>query len=647
MESQEGNIEHLPTVIEKDNIPSDRDEIPSPDLCRKFQHLSQIAGKIPDIREDVDVLLMIGRNCPEPLKAEARLRNLLRTLNRKTELMREYQAFLGKILDMKHATPVQIDEPTPANGTTWYLPHFPVRHPKKPDIRVVFDASSEFNGISLNQVLLQGPDQMDTLLGILLRFRVDKVAVMGDGEKMFHNFHVTPNHRNFLRILWFQDNNPEKAIVHHRMNVHLFGNISSPAVATFGIRRIARECESTHGKDMSEFIHRDFYVDDGLTSQPDTETAISLVLRTKDAIATVLATTLSRTAEAELQGRVAINETVFYSDSRVVLGRIANESKRFHVYVANRVHKIHAASKPCPWHHISSGQNPADLASRSVPAGRLNDTNWFRGPDFFWQSGPLPAGTTSANTEHTYDENDPEVRKQVSASATNVEGEANKLTLQGDTPHLGCACFSRFSSWPRLERAVGNLIRRIQTFKAGRDDTSETSRDEVQRVSSNLSSAQLQQAERAIFRAIQSESFSDEVRTLKKARTEPNSTISRKSPPSGLAPFLDDDGILRVGGRLKRGNFDLGVCHPIVLPKGDHVSRLLVEHLHREVRHQGRHLTTGAVSHAGLWILGLHKLVRGVINQCTTCRRLRGKPLNQIMGGLPGTDSRQHHPSPK
>ena len=983
MKSLEGNIEHLPTVIENDNIPSDRDEIPSPDLCRKFQHLSQIAGKIPNISEDVDVLLLIGRNCPEPLKvresrngpkgtpwaqrttmgwtvsgrmcsssitesehvsthrttltsapspvasesyfiyptvcenhiktkdvpsthrnmcsdvfvetshddnkalsvedqrfiqilsdnvhtngngnlefplpfktdptylpnnrpqAEARLRNLLRTLNRKPELMKEYRAFLGKILDMKHATPVPIDEPTPATGTTWYLPHFPVRHPKKPDIRVVFDASSEFNGISLNQVLLQGPDQMNTLLGILLRFRVDKVAVMGDVEKMFHNFHVTPNHRNFLRFLWFQDNDPEKPIVDHRMNVHLFGNISSPAVATFGIRMIARECESTHGKDMSEFIHRDFYVDDGLTSQPDAEMAISLILRTKEAFASknlrfhkivsnntevmsalpegdrakdvknldfnhdrlptqrslgvhwalekdtftfivnlperpftrrgvlsiassifdplglvtpvtiegklilrevmtetkgtnvpqdlwdrplpetslsrwnrwrdslcelenvyiqrcykppasgeikrrevhvfcdaseiamgavcylrlvdacgqphlslllakaklapahavsiprlelcaaVLATTLSRTAEAELQGRVAIDETVFYSDSQVVLGYIANESKRFHVYVANRVHKIHAASKPSQWHHVSSGQNPADLASRSVPAGRLNDTNWFRGPDFLWQPGALPAGTTSANTGQTYDKDDPEVRKQVSTSVTNVEEEANKPTVQDDGSLLGCARFSRFSSWPRLERAVGHLIRKIQTFKAVRDDTSATSQDEAQRVSSNLSRAQLQQAERAIFRAIQSESFSDEVQTLKKARTDPNSIISKKSPLVGLAPFLDDDGILRVGGRLKRGNFDLGVRHPIVLPKGNHVSRLLVEHFHREVRHQGRHLTTGAVRSAGLWILGLHKLVRSVINQCTTCRRLRGKPLNQIMGELP------------
>ena len=216
-------------------------------------------------------------------QAQICLNNLLET-RRKPELMKEYQAFLGKILDKEHATPVPDYDVTAPSGTVWYLPHFPVRHPKKPGIRVVFDSSSEFSGVSLNKVLLQGPHQMNTLLGILLRFRVGEVAVMGDVEQMFHNFHVNPEHRNFLRFLWFQNNDHGNPIIDHRMNVHLFGNASSPAIATFGIIMIAEEGRSTHGADVPDFVSRDVYVDDGLTSHSDPypETAIS---RTRDALA--------------------------------------------------------------------------------------------------------------------------------------------------------------------------------------------------------------------------------------------------------------------------------------------------------------------------------------------------------------------------
>ena len=71
--------------------------------------------------------------------------------------------------------------------------------------------------------------------------------------------------------------------------------------------------------------------------------------------AAVLAARLSQTLKTELQNRIVIDSTSFYSDSKVVLGCIANESKRFHVYVAN---KIHLASSSSQWHHIPTGKTP-------------------------------------------------------------------------------------------------------------------------------------------------------------------------------------------------------------------------------------------------------------------------------------------------
>ncbi|KAI2643118.1 Translation initiation factor IF-2 [Labeo rohita] len=72
-------------------------------------------------------------------------------------------------------------------GETWYLPHHGVFHPKKADkLRVVFDCSARYQGYSLNDHLLQGPDLINSLHGILIRFHQHPIALMCDIEKMYH-----------------------------------------------------------------------------------------------------------------------------------------------------------------------------------------------------------------------------------------------------------------------------------------------------------------------------------------------------------------------------------------------------------------------------------------------------------------------------
>lgn len=101
-----------------------------------------------------------------------------------------------------------------------------------------------------------------------------------------------------------------------------------------------------------------------------------------------------------------------------------------------------------------------------------------------------------------------------------------------------------------------------------------------------------------------------------------------------MSPYLDD-GLLRVGGRINL--CDLPVCEktPILIPGQSHIARLLVRHHHEKIYHQGRHLTEGAIRSEGLWITGGKRLVSSIIHHCVTCRKMRGKPLNQKMADLP------------
>ncbi|XP_062570928.1 uncharacterized protein LOC134232947 [Saccostrea cucullata] len=163
----------------------------------------------------------------------------------------------------------------------WYLPIFPVFHPKKPNkIRVVFDSSAIYQGHSLNSTLLQGPDLTNNLLGVLLRFRKERVAITGDIEQMFHMFDIDKEHRNFVRFIWFRDNNPAKPFQYYRMcvHVHLFGNSPSPSVATYCLHRCVEEpCDN----DVKYYVTRNFYVDDGLSSYDTDNEALEILLRTQ------------------------------------------------------------------------------------------------------------------------------------------------------------------------------------------------------------------------------------------------------------------------------------------------------------------------------------------------------------------------------
>lgn len=124
----------------------------------------------------------------------------------------------------------------------------------------------------------------------------------------------------------------------------------------------------------------------------------------------------------------------FYCDSKVVLRYICNDSKRFYVYMHNRVHRIRQTTSTDQWHYVPSEQNPADLATRSVAASQLMDTMWFKGPDFLYKP---PEMEKREHFELINPETDVEVRPQITALATHIE--TKRLTSSSAFPH-GSPC---------------------------------------------------------------------------------------------------------------------------------------------------------------------------------------------------------------
>ena len=113
-------------------------------------------------------------------------------------------------------------------GKVHYLPHRPVIRADKTTtkIRAVFDASCKVNGPSLNECLYSGLNLITKNFNILFRFRFNMIAIMADIKQSFLNVAISPEHRDYLRFLWY-DLDSEETIVYKFSRV-VVGLTSSP-----------------------------------------------------------------------------------------------------------------------------------------------------------------------------------------------------------------------------------------------------------------------------------------------------------------------------------------------------------------------------------------------------------------------------------
>ena len=238
--------------------------------------------KICEANGHYQLPLLWKNNYPELLLnnlsvAQRRLVSPRRRLERDADLKAKYVKVIDSYLSNGYAQKVPQSEEIDNEGAVWYLPHHPVLSPNKPDkVRVVFDCAATYKGMSLNSALMKGPHLMNNLTGVLIRFRQERIALVGDIEAMFHQVMVDPAHINTLRFLWWKDGNLNSTPVAYRMLVHLFGATSSPSCANFALRRVATEFGHLYNPIISSIINHNFYVDDCLISLPTAEEAISV-----------------------------------------------------------------------------------------------------------------------------------------------------------------------------------------------------------------------------------------------------------------------------------------------------------------------------------------------------------------------------------
>ncbi|XP_029158464.1 uncharacterized protein LOC114942474 [Nylanderia fulva] len=129
---------------------------------------------------------------------------------------------------------------------------------------------------------------------------------------------------------------------------------------------------------------------------------------------------------------------------------------------------------------------------------------------------------------------------------------------------------------------------------------------------------------------IQAEVFKQELYLLKS-----NKRLSRNSALISLNPFLDANGLLRVGGRLEHSHLPFQSKHPVLL--ADHpITTMLIRYTHIASLHAGLQSTLSKIRQE-FWIIKSRPLVKSVIYRCVRCTRERAQVANQLMGQLPST----------
>ncbi|XP_062702323.1 uncharacterized protein LOC115254316 [Aedes albopictus] len=341
---------------------------------------------------------------------------------------------------------------------------------------------------------------------------------------------------------------------------------------------------------------------------------------------------------ARLAAAVKANHSVevktvrFHIDSATVLSWIQSDHRKYKQFVAYRIGDILSLTSPHEWNWVPTKYNIADVITKWGKHGPPieSDGEWVRGPEILrrpkeeWIQRPLPA---------------PGVKEELRAYHLfhEISFSNNLVDTTRFSRHTilvrSTACVFRFISNCR-KRVKGQLIETLQaTPKLERS---------IKRVflskKTPLKRDEYRLAENYLWRTAQQEGFADERKTLLKNKELPQAkwhSIERSSVLYKLAPFLDEEGVIRMEGRSAHAEFiPFEQRFPIVLPKGHDVTSKLLLHYHEKFGHANRETVVNELRQR-FYVQHVRAAVLQVMKDCARCKIMKCRPAIPRMAPLP------------
>ncbi|XP_048482282.1 uncharacterized protein LOC119693509 [Plutella xylostella] len=289
--------------------------------------------------------------------------------------------------------------------------------------------------------------------------------------------------------------------------------------------------------------------------------------------------------------RIPSSRIFAWTDSEIVLSWLFGDPARWNVFVSNRVVEILDNTGNQRWHHVTSENNPADVASRGLMLTELvSNTLWWKGPVWLRKK----------EIQFTRPKTQTEEQRKIHA------------TQEMDViPN-----FEEYDTLQELIRVV-TYARRFLNFKRHND------------TEKSFTTEELEETLRKIISTVQKIEFTREIDALKE-----NKPVHTTSALRSLTPYLDTENLLRVGGRLRNADIPENTKHPIILGHKNTLVPLLVADAHIKTMHGGIQLMM-AYLRARYWIIRVKSIVKLHIHKCLACAKERAAQRTQIMGDLP------------
>ena len=214
-----------------------------------------------------------GRNMPD--RYPNALRRLISLEKQGEKVVKSIGEKINEYVNKGYAKKLSPDEVKKLGDNVWYLPVFGVFNPKKEGkMRMVFDAAAKVKSVSLNSMLLTGPDELSSLVDILRRLREKLFAVGGDIREMFHQIKIREIDQKYQMFLFRNDASQQPDV--YVMSAMTFGSKCSPAAAQFIKNTNARQFQKTHPRAVESIVDN-HYVDDMLDGENSIDAAIQIL----------------------------------------------------------------------------------------------------------------------------------------------------------------------------------------------------------------------------------------------------------------------------------------------------------------------------------------------------------------------------------
>ena len=308
-------------------------------------------------------------------------------------------------------------------------------------------------------------------------------------------------------------------------------------------------------------------------------------------------------------------------DSSTVLSWIRTPPRQFKPFVSARVAEIQETVGVDDFRYIRSKSNPADTLTRGTEPSRLTD--WLEGPSFLqlpevkWPSFQAEDQSIHKEAEVLNEMKPPEkasmsARHEAAIADVNAarhetataEANAKLEEVKSEGNPILHQLLKTCSTFPKIRRTLAYVRRFVQN---ARKKNAKTGPITVQ---------ELKESENQLFKWSQ-------------LHLDP-SVIDKK-----LIPSLDENGLIRAHGRLEDvRSLPQEMRNPVILPRDHLLVKLLLRHLHDKRGHCG-YKSLIHEARRKYWVIGVRSMSKALTTKCIICRKLRKKPLDQLMGQIP------------